>query len=200
MASQYSEEQDKTIYKVVVNEEEQYSIWPDYMKNPRGWRDVGKVGLKVECLAYIKEVWTDMRPLSLRKKMEELARNPPVARAIPQTPKIASLVDRLAIGNHPAVVCLRPEPSLRLFKDTLDSGYLRVKFTDTNPGTELGMQLNKDACNFEEANFEKGTGSIHVVGDSSLDFTRVRCVADINLDSLAGHGHLEKAEAEAAVA
>ncbi len=200
MASQYSEEEDKTIYKAVVNEEEQYSIWPEYRENPRGWRDAGKVGLKVECLAYIKEVWTDMRPLSLRKKMEELARNPPVARAIPQTPKTPSLVDRLASGDHPAVVCLRPEPSLRQFKDTLDSGYLRVKFTDTNPGTELGVRLNKYDCNFDGANFEEGTGSIHVVGDLSLDFTPVRCVADINLDTLAGHGHIEKAEPEAAVA
>ena len=64
------EEEDKTIYKVVLNHEEQYSIWPAYRENPLGWRDAGKSGLKAECLAYIKEVWTDMRPLSLRKKME----------------------------------------------------------------------------------------------------------------------------------
>ncbi|ARV58855.1 MbtH family protein [Nostocales cyanobacterium HT-58-2] len=63
--------QDTTIYKVVVNHEEQYSIWPSYRENPPGWRDAGKTGLKQECLEYIKEVWTDMRPLSLRKKMEE---------------------------------------------------------------------------------------------------------------------------------
>ncbi|TMC21418.1 MAG: MbtH family protein [Chloroflexi bacterium] len=68
------EEEDKTIYKVVVNHEEQYSIWPAYRENPLGWRDVGKSGLKPECLAYIKEVWTDMRPLSLRKRMEEIAK------------------------------------------------------------------------------------------------------------------------------
>lgn len=68
------EEEDKTIYKVVVNHEEQYSIWPAYRENPLGWRDVGKSGLKQECLAYIKEVWTDMRPLSLRKRMEEIAK------------------------------------------------------------------------------------------------------------------------------
>ena len=76
MVSRYSEDEDKTIYKVVVNDEEQYSIWPDYKENPCGWNDVGKVGLKAECLAYIKEVWTDMRPLSLRKKMEEIPQNP----------------------------------------------------------------------------------------------------------------------------
>jgi MbtH protein len=66
------EKMDSTIYKVVVNHEEQYSIWPVDRENPLGWRDAGKVGPKAECLAYIKEVWTDMRPLSLRKKMAKL--------------------------------------------------------------------------------------------------------------------------------
>jgi len=65
------EREDNTIYKVVLNHEEQYSIWPVDKDNPLGWRDAGKSGLKAECLAFIKEVWTDMRPLSLRKKMEE---------------------------------------------------------------------------------------------------------------------------------
>jgi MbtH protein len=68
------EREDTTIYAVVVNHEEQYSIWPADRELPLGWRDVGKSGLKPDCLAYIKEVWTDMRPLSLRKKMEEDAR------------------------------------------------------------------------------------------------------------------------------
>jgi len=64
------EGEDKTIYKVVLNHEEQYSIWPADRENPAGWRDDGRKGTKAECLAYIKEVWTDMRPLSLRKKMD----------------------------------------------------------------------------------------------------------------------------------
>ncbi|NEQ21293.1 MAG: MbtH family NRPS accessory protein [Microcoleus sp. SIO2G3] len=63
--------EDSIIYKVVVNHEEQYSIWPNYKEIPLGWKDTGKSGQKQECLAYIKEVWTDMRPSSLRKKMEE---------------------------------------------------------------------------------------------------------------------------------
>jgi MbtH protein len=67
------EKEDKTIYKVVVNHEEQYSIWPADGENPLGWKNVGKSGSKAECLAYIKEVWTDMRPLSLRKMMQEAA-------------------------------------------------------------------------------------------------------------------------------
>ncbi|MDQ2902120.1 MAG: MbtH family protein [Ktedonobacteraceae bacterium] len=63
-------EQDNAIYKVVINGEEQYSIWPVERENALGWHDAGKSGTKEECLAYIKEVWTDMRPLSLRKRME----------------------------------------------------------------------------------------------------------------------------------
>lgn len=65
------DQEDTTIYKVVVNDEEQYSIWPADRENPLGWRDAGFSGPKQQCLDYIKEIWTDMRPLSLRKKMEE---------------------------------------------------------------------------------------------------------------------------------
>ena len=65
------ERHDTTVYKVVVNHEEQYSIWPADRDIPLGWRDTSKSGLKAECLAYVKEVWTDMRPLSLRKKMSK---------------------------------------------------------------------------------------------------------------------------------
>lgn len=67
--SQFDEEDDSIIYKVVVNHEEQYSIWPAHRENPLGWRDEGFTGPKSECLAHIKVVWTDMRPLSLRQKM-----------------------------------------------------------------------------------------------------------------------------------
>ena len=63
--------EDTTIYKVVVNHEEQYSIWPADRENALGWNDAGKSGTKAECLAYVEEVWTDMRPLSLRKNIEE---------------------------------------------------------------------------------------------------------------------------------
>lgn len=65
------EQEDTRIYKVVRNHEEQYSIWPADRENALGWNDVGKTGTKAECLTYIKEVCTDLRPLSLRKKMEE---------------------------------------------------------------------------------------------------------------------------------
>jgi MbtH protein len=67
------EREDTTTYKVVMNHEEQYSIWRADRENPLGWSDVGKSGTKDECLDYIEEVWTDMRPLSLRKQMDEAA-------------------------------------------------------------------------------------------------------------------------------
>ncbi|MGI8546380.1 MAG: MbtH family protein [Gemmatimonadaceae bacterium] len=67
----YNEDEDTRTYHVVMNHEEQYSIWLDGKPIPSGWSAVGKSGPKAECLAYIEEVWTDMRPLSLRKHMEE---------------------------------------------------------------------------------------------------------------------------------
>jgi MbtH protein len=63
------ERDDATAYRVVVNHEEQYSIWPADRELPLGWKDAGKTGTKAECLSHINEVWTDMRPLSLRQKI-----------------------------------------------------------------------------------------------------------------------------------
>ena len=64
------EEEDKTIYAVVMNREEQYSIWPADRETPLGWHAAGFTGTKDQCLDYIKEVWTDMRPKSLRDAMD----------------------------------------------------------------------------------------------------------------------------------
>jgi MbtH protein len=58
-------------FAVVVNDEEQYSIWFADRQPPPGWSAVGQEGPKAECLAYIETVWTDMRPKSLRKRMDE---------------------------------------------------------------------------------------------------------------------------------
>ncbi len=66
------EMEDERIYNVVINHEEQYSIWLANKENALGWSNEGKSGPKAECLAYIDEVWTDMRPLSLRKHMDKV--------------------------------------------------------------------------------------------------------------------------------
>jgi MbtH protein len=67
------EQDDRTVYKVLINHEEQYSLWPDELELPLGWRETGKRGSKDECVAYVDEVWTDMRPLSLRKQLDGAA-------------------------------------------------------------------------------------------------------------------------------
>ncbi|MFR9676968.1 MbtH family protein [Streptomyces sp. TR06-5] len=64
---------DASEMKVLVNEEEQYSLWPGYLAVPEGWRETGFGGSKEECLEHVKEVWTDMRPRSLRLQMEKAA-------------------------------------------------------------------------------------------------------------------------------
>lgn len=187
--------EDATIYKVVVNHEEQYSIWPDYNELPLGWNYAGKTGLKAECLSYIKEVWTDMRPLSLRRQMEEFAKNPPPPAHDTAVPQAKSLVDRLSEGDHPVKVALRSEQNIKLFKEAIDRNYIHIKFTGTKGGTELGFRLDPAASHFGEADFEKGQGTVHVEGQFTLDYVKVKCVADIDLGTLEGRGHLVKVEA-----
>ena len=187
-----TEREDTTVYKVVMNHEEQYSVWPDYKEVPLGWKHVGKTGPKAECLAYIKEVWTDMRPLSLRKKMEEFAKNPPPSPPPPDpnAPREKSLVDRLCVGDHLVEVGLRPERTARLFREAIDRNYVHIKFTQTKGGTELGFRLDRDASVFSAADFENGKGTAHVEGNLTLDYVRVKCVADIDLSTLQGKGQL----------
>src|SRR2546426_7844598 len=116
-----NEREDNTIYKVVVNHEEQYSIWPADRENALGWKEVGKSGPKAECLAYIKEVWTDLRPLSLRQKMAAAAQNPPPEPEpnVPQTPE-EDLVTRLCRGDHSVEVRTFPENSAAAFKESIE--------------------------------------------------------------------------------
>lgn len=71
-----NDENGDQTYDVVMNHEEQYSIWPTGREVPEGWQAVGKSGTRAECLEYIDEVWTDMRPASLRQHMESLGDSP----------------------------------------------------------------------------------------------------------------------------
>jgi len=67
----HDEFEDNALYMAVVNHEEQYSVWPEHKPIPQGWREAGKRGMKREVLQWIGEVWGDMRPLSVRRRMEE---------------------------------------------------------------------------------------------------------------------------------
>jgi uncharacterized protein YbdZ (MbtH family) len=186
------DQEDTTVYKVVVNHEEQYSIWPDYKEIPLGWKNAGKSGLKPECMAYIKEVWTDMRPLSLRKKMEEMAKNPlpPPPLPDPNRPREKSLVDKLCEGKHPVEASLRPEKTARALKDRIDMGYVHIKFTGTKGGTELGVRLDRNTTDLSHADFERQAGTAHLEGELTLDYVKVRCIADIDLRTFDGEGYL----------
>jgi len=194
MSINNSETVDTTVYDVVLNHEEQYSIWPTYKDLPSGWSQAGKQGTKDECLAHIKEVWTDMRPLSLRKKMEELAKTPPAPASPPSAQPGKSLVDRLCEGSHVVEVGLRPGGTLKQFKESIDRGYVHLKFMETKGGTDLGFHLDRTSSDFESADFENGKGTVHVEGGLTLDYEKVRCVGDIELSKLVGKGHLVRVE------
>lgn len=70
------EVEDHILYKVVLSDEKQYSIWPNHRQNPRGWKDAGKIGTKAECLMYIREAWLDMRPGNIRETSSQSAAHP----------------------------------------------------------------------------------------------------------------------------
>ncbi|MEH2289175.1 MbtH domain protein [Nostoc sp.] len=79
-------------------------------------------------------------------------------------------------------------------KESINRGYVHIKFTNTSRGTDLGVRLNSKASNLQEADFEHQTGRVHLVGNLTLNYVKVRCIADIELASLEGKGHLEPVE------
>jgi len=131
-----------------------------------------------------------MRPLSLRKRMEEARQDVPPPPPTQYDATEEPLVQRLAQGSHPVVVALRPEKSAKALQESIDRGYVHIKFTATKGGTELGVRLDTAACDFSRADFDTQTGTVHLEGGLTLDYVKVRCIADIDLTTLAGQGHL----------
>ena len=186
-----NELEDSTSYRVVKNHEEQYSIWPEDRKLPLGWDDVGKSGTKAECLKYIEEVWTDMRPLSLRRKMErqsESAAIPPPPREIGAIDSRDDLVTYLSRGDHPVRATAA---SVEQFLDRIRAGYVNLRFTDTRGGTELGIRLDSQASDTTQADFTQRTGTVHLAGDLTLNYRPVRLTAELALETLEGLGRLQ---------
>ncbi len=101
------------------------------------------------------------------------------------------LVKRLSEGSHPVEVSLRPERTVKLFREMLDRGHVLIKFTQTKGGTELGFPLDKTRSDLTKADLNAETGKVRVCGELTLDYVPVRVVADIELPSLEGQGHLE---------
>lgn len=109
------------------------------------------------------------------------------------------LVQRLAQGEHPVTVG-GPQPSLsELRKRLVEIGYVFVKFTNTRGGTDLGVTIDQAATDMSQANFEAGSGTVHIEGTLTLNYVPVRCVATIDLATLAGTGHLVVLEQETSI-
>ncbi len=104
---------------------------------------------------------------------------------------MSDLVKRLSEGEHPVEVSLRPERTVKAFQDSLDRGYVHIKFTNTRGGTELGVPVDRQASDLTAADFTNATGRLTLVGALTLDYVKVRCIANIDLPSLEGRGRLE---------
>jgi MbtH protein len=183
-------------HRVVINSEEQYSIWPLDRELPDGWFEAGRTGPASECLAYIAEVWTDMRPLSLRRHMESAAAtDAPFASDEPQHGSVQQhLVDRLATGQDVEFATSIADPA-RALKESIDRGFVLIRFPRTAGGTELGMALDRDASNLEGADFAAANGTVHLVGDLTLDWRKARCMVALDLSTMRGMGRLESSPA-----
>ncbi len=97
------------------------------------------------------------------------------------------LVERLTEKNP--VETARPEKTAKALKECIDRDYVHVMFKKT--GTEIGIQLDRKNCDFSKADFENSKGSVHLVGGLTLNYDKVRCIADIDLDVCEGTGYLE---------
>jgi hypothetical protein len=104
---------------------------------------------------------------------------------------MSDLPHRLAEGHHPVTVRPAGEQPLSELAHAIERGHVHVKFTGTRGGTELGIQLDRNRTDLGRADFEKGHGRVRLVGNVTLDSVRVRCIADIDLATLDGTGHLE---------
>lgn len=98
------------------------------------------------------------------------------------------LVEKLINGRHP--VAAERSASPRELRDQVERGFVVLKFPDTRGGTELGSQLDMEQTRLDDADFESGTGNVHLVGNLTLNYNKVQLVADIDLASLKGTGHL----------
>jgi len=179
---------ENTTYQVVINHEEQYSIWTE-SDIPPGWREVGKSGPKAECLEYIDQVWTNMRPLSLR--MQRMPpREPPPAPA----DRGPSLVARLSSGDHEAEVWLGGDAGFDEFRACVERKYVQIRFPGTRGGTILGFDLDEERTRLSGGDLYNREGAVRLAGEVTLDYVRCRCVADIDLATLRGTGRFEVIE------
>ncbi len=100
------------------------------------------------------------------------------------------LVERLSKGDHPVKLILEELDPIKDLMACLERNYINLLFTETKGGTELGFDLDKERSNWKDCNFIKNKGIIHLEGEIILNYNKVRIIADINIESLSGIGHL----------
>jgi uncharacterized protein YbdZ (MbtH family) len=194
----FGEDDDSRVYSVVVNDEEQYSIWPRERTLPKGWRGAGFEGVLSACLEHIERVWTDMRPLSLRRYLESQAHDtrPSAESREPNFPP-ENLVERLCRGEQSVKVGLRSTPDPRGVEAAVQRGHLHLEFTGTQGGTNVGIQIDPTQTTLDAA-FLAGSGRARIVGSFVLDFVPLTCVAEIDGRTLSGVARVRRRDLVAA--
>jgi hypothetical protein len=110
---------------------------------------------------------------------------------------MSELPHKLSKGDHRVIFRKIQEDGVQELKECIDRDYVHIKFTETQGGTELGFKLDPEHTDLEGADWEKGEGKIRLAGNLILDYVKVRCVADLDLATLEGKGHLDILEEEA---
>jgi MbtH protein len=174
------------IYYVVINHEQQYSIWPTSTP-PAGWTIVGPGGSREECLDRIEQLWTDMRPLSLR---EFMAANPDgglIAETEAPFDEGPDLVSRLC-SEQEIELELFGAPSLGLLRERIEHGVVHVRFPGTRGGTLVAVELEGDSKG--RAAMLDGARELELSGSLQLDFVDLRLRARVAVETLRGRGQL----------
>lgn len=108
--------------------------------------------------------------------------------------KLSPLVQKLSNGRHLVQFTSRSEDSHDDLQKCIDRGYVHIMFPETRGGTELGVTIERTLCNLSETNVRERRGLLHLEGKLTLDYQPVRCIADLDLESLSGEGYLVVAE------
>jgi uncharacterized protein YbdZ (MbtH family) len=185
-----------TAYKVVANDEEQYSIWPTDRRTPSGWHDVGAVGTREFCLAFVEGIRTDMlccsRQCGIKETTWSLAELAIVAEMSNDSLTVdhQELLNRFSNPGQSVEVILRAGNTAHSLMASIGDGFMKMKFTDSRGEAELGVILDRDAVEVHAADFENQKGLVHLEGGLILNCQRVRCIANINLETMTGRGCL----------
>lgn len=193
--------EDDKIYKVVVNHEEVYSIWPVERSNPLGWEDVGVCGTERECLDHIDSVWEDIRPRSVREDIDSLQRSEEVENlaldsASESPTETYNVAHFLSQGEHQVELSLGADPKEghERLRQVISGGAINLKFTETKGGTDLTIALDREECILLPLELGQSKGHVRLVGRLTLDYTKAKCIATIDIDTLSGRAHLDIVE------